>query len=716
MNKINELYIRRRNSVLLSKTTKGAKAAPKVYLSTMLKNIEDLGYTFSKSLISALSTYSEQNLTSFYQELVPVLKTLKGANVQYKPMYPNFPTQVMEMDEGELYLNALLHYFGDWIGVRIVPKTEVLERLPLVGKYTLTVLTLGTQEEFDSLFTSLVGANSSTSASDKEDVKWFVENYKERVIPLLPEWIPNKENLTFFSGLFLNHLPERKAELNKFFRTATDALRLATALSDGDVSLAKDTKYKSLPRSQRKFLLSVLETSENLEEELFRHRGKWIRLGERLHPGEFKKKFPKTFKAFKSLRTDSPKTQSLNSLIEELLEQKRFQKAATKLVSKPGVFARRLDHLLRSVKTEAESAKVLAKFSKVVNQVSTPVLLQLANHFETRNTKEVRMVMPKGSVAKMQVLKNDLPKLNEELCAKITKKCLTAIERRYSGLPALGKVYVDPALKDFTVPFSQRSASKSLRTVSRGSRFELGKENIVRFFIHWKNLKSDSGNSEWGYDGGRVDLDLSAMMFDADWKLKEQVSYTNLRSATYRAYHSGDITSAPKGAAEFIDLDIESAVKHGARYIVMCVFGYTPQNFDKIPECFAGWMSRKDINSGEIFEPKTVQDRVDLASESTVAVPLVIDLVDRKVIWADLALQGREMLWGNNVHSNKSILTLMGKTLTDVKKPDLYTLFMLHAKARGKVVKNPKKADIVFSVKEGVTPFHIEKIMSDFLT
>ena len=39
-------------------------------------------------------------------------------------MYPNFPSQVMEMEEAELYINAMMHYLGRWFGVRILPNYE----------------------------------------------------------------------------------------------------------------------------------------------------------------------------------------------------------------------------------------------------------------------------------------------------------------------------------------------------------------------------------------------------------------------------------------------------------------------------------------------------------------------------------------------------------------------------------------------------------------
>ena len=38
----------------------------------------------------------------------------------------------MEAPAAELYVNALLHYLGDWIGARILPVCPAAERPPLI--------------------------------------------------------------------------------------------------------------------------------------------------------------------------------------------------------------------------------------------------------------------------------------------------------------------------------------------------------------------------------------------------------------------------------------------------------------------------------------------------------------------------------------------------------------------------------------------------------
>src|SRR5205814_1046856 len=112
-------------------------------------------------------------------------------------------------------------------------------------------------------------------------------------------------------------------------------------------------------------------------------------------------------------------------------------------------------------------------------------------------------------------------------------------------------------------------------------------------------------------------------------------------------------------------------------------------------ECFAGWMARNKPNSGEIFEPKTVVDKVDIASDTQICLPAIFDVANREVIWADIALKSHPR-FANNVHNNLGGVSLMLRALTQLRKTDLHTLFALHIRARGEEVPTAEAAQTVF--------------------
>jgi len=667
------------------------------YIATIIKNIENLGYTLSPELIAVLKTKDNESLERFYLNLVTVLKKLVGDNVSYRPVYPNFPEQVMNASEAELLINAIVHY---WSYGSLLPQYEKLERLPLLDKKKVNAIDIGNDEEFKAIFINLMSAKTSLSQTDKDDLEWFFKNcgdYKK----YLPAEIPHKENVSLIGKLIIENSPLVSAnDVRLYFKTATDVLRLITAMSNGDISLAQNCKFRSFKRRERRLLLDLLEDCRIIEEDMLRYKNRWIRVGERLHPSEYNG-YEASKEAFGKLRNNG-KIETFGGKVVKSINSGQYVEALMLLKNRPGELARKLDYLLRITDDEPS---VIKAFEDVANNVSTPVLLQVREHFKKRNhnKSDIRIFFPKGNAAKAQCIKNKLPDVSEKYCADIACICESALIEAYRQRKSMGKVYLNEDYKNYLVPFSQRSASKSLKTITRGSKIPLAPNvKTVRSFIWWKNGES------------RTDIDLSAVMYDSEWQYKEHISYTNLRSAKYKACHSGDIVNAPVGASEFIDIDIESAVNYGARYIVMSVLSFTRQPFSDLPECFVGWMERENPGSGEIFEPKTVRIKSDLTSKTQICVPVIVDLVKRAVIWCDIGVT-RNPDWHNNIEGNQTGIVLSCRALTELIKPDLYDLISLHIKARGIQCDEKENADIIFDLNEGITPFDTEIFMAEYM-
>ncbi|MEF7441443.1 cytoplasmic protein [Paenibacillus lautus] len=697
---MNSIYLRRANKWMVDAENESDRL-PRAYLATAVKNIEHLGYTFSYPLLHAVRALSKEQFEALYQPLIDDLRVMVGAHVKYEPMYPAFPMQVMEEDDAELYLNAIYHDLT-WD----LPAYEHEERPPLQDEVNLKTIDLGSKADFYAMICQLFQAKGSISPTDKEDIEAVIELVDpEELDAILPSEIPFKENAGFVAAALMKHDKGDVERIGRYFKTATDVLRLAVAWSGGDVSLAEATRFRKFKRRERRLLLGLLERCHPITEDMLRFKDRWIRLGEILHPSEYKHRYIRCEEAFDILRNHKPFT-TYNGSVELAFQYNQVWNLIDLLMQRPGEFARRLDQLLRS--TEHTEYVVLA-FGEVANQVSTPVLLQVKNHFaRRREPQELRVFFPKGNVAKAFAVPHTLPEIDEAACRDIEQVCEQALVQRFAALPPLGKAYVDKRLKDYHVPFSQRSASKALHTLVRGSRVQMPEGDTIRFFSWWKEGRVN------GEPTGRVDIDLSAVMYDHDWQYVEHISYTNLRSSHYRAVHSGDIVSAPQGACEFIDLHIPSIVQYGGRYIVATLHSYTNQPYCNLPECFVGWMMRKKPGSGEIFEPSTVANKIDVAADTQIAIPVILDLVERTVIWTDLSLT-RHPHYYNNVEGNQKGMVLMGKAMTALRKPDLYDLFMLHAKARGESVDHAEQAETIFSVEHGVTPFHIEHIMADYV-
>lgn len=706
---MNKILLRRKNKVVVNR---GTVIEPNnQYIVTIMKNAEALGYTFSKELFETLQTLDKQELNEFYLELIPMLKEMVGAHVVYKPMYPNFPESVMEADYIDLYINAIVHY---WSGGTLYPYEEKNERLPLFEEIKVKVIDLGTEEDLYDIFKNLCQSKTSISQTDKDDLKWIFEHMQVK----FPDEIPLKENVALVGKLYLENYPLATAkDIQKFFKTATDVLRLITAMSDGDISLATNVKFRSFKRKERRLLMELLQNCGAIEEDMLRYKNRWIRIGERLHPSEYdEKQFGKVITAFNKLR-NGLKIETFAGKVTKAIETEDYKSALMLLKKRPGELARKLDHLLRMT---SDKNSVVNTFKDVASEVSTPVLLQVKEHFAHRTEKlESRVFFPKGSLARCHCIENTLSDIEEKYCNAIVKICENALIENYKSKDFLGNVYLSEDFKRYVVPFSQRSASKALKTIVRGSKLPMtDNAKAMRAFIWWTN----TDNSPNRYDGGRVDIDLSAAIFDENWNYMEHISYTNLRSNRYNACHSGDITNGGSvngdGVSEFLDVDIDSVVKYGARYVVYQVYCFTGQNYSDMPHAMFGWMSREDVNSGEIYEPKTVEQKMDLTSQSTVCIPVIFDCVNREVIWCDmnLTLEGcHRHRGGNNVESNLSGVAATCYSMVNMSKPNLYDLIDLHIRARGLRVESKDEADVIFDIDSGITPFDTEVFMGEYI-
>lgn len=653
------------------------------YALTINTDMMHLGFMMSEDLFAAVQTLNEEKAEAFYKSVMACLEHIKGADAVYAPMYPNFPKQVMDASEYELYSNAIFHYwsFGMW-----KPDYDKLPRSNAFVHTKYVTIDLVDEKTFKGVFTTLLASQDSISEEDKAIVHWFMDTFDDLDYP---EEVTFKENLCLVASILL----DKGHDIAPLMKTATDVLRVITYLNDGDISLAENTKFKSMPRAQRKMFVEILERVAH-EEDINHHHNKWVALFHNLHVGDYSEKL---YALAKKVRNNEH-IDTYNSRVEEAILHGKPKEIVNLLSQRPSEFARRLDHVIRS---NYEDETFVDGFLKTADKIPTRILLQLLGHFYTRiEDREKKVIFPKGMTQKARVVRGNFQKLDLLTVARLIDGIKNQLIDRFKSLESLGKVWIDPDLVHCPVPSGQRSASPGLFQVARGTRLPIGDDSTLRFFIYWVGQ----------------DIDLSATLHDKDFKYMSHISYTNLKSAAYQACHSGDIVSAPKGASEFIDITIDGAVKHGARYVVMNVLVYAGPTFAQHETCYAGWMTRSKPQSKEVYEPKTVQQKIDVRSNARNCVPVVFDLKNRQAVWADLTTSTRSFYGGNNVESNRaSIADTLEAIVSSDNKVTLFELFMLHARARGEVVESKEEADTVFSMTDGITPYHINDITSEYM-
>lgn len=715
---LNAVSIRRLGAVYIPSATGGpaplcfaspqeAQPAPRwgsdAGVDTALSTLRALGYRLSDPAREAL-TSPEQAWA-----LVNAAACLSSGSpsAEYRPFYPDFPVQVRTASEATLLVNAALHYLGDVVGVRILPDYRPGPRQPLPrDDSALTELGLATAQDLERIVADLAAQATPFSAQDRADLMALRDFGPERA-----PHVAVKENLAVLTVTFPG------LDFSASYRTVTDVLRLAVALAGGDVSLAEPCRFPSFSRAQRRRLLGLLDAVGQVQdvrdcaEEMARRCERWKRLARHLRPGDYARRFPRAAALLHQVASGGAEA-GFTSRLEEALARRDVEGALRLLATRPGVFARRLNQLLRLCADDAARERVVAEFARVALEVSLPVLVRLWEYFSSPgpDTLPWRVVAIKAAAGTKTTL---IPSTRRP--GPVDAEVVRVVEEALSRRAHLGRIAVDQGLYEgYTAPLGLRSASPGLRTAGRGTRLPLPEGETIRFFLHWRDLPEappeasrPAGPPAAEDSGGtRVDLDLSAFFVSEDFTRTEQIAYYNLRSTA--AVHSGDLTSAPDGAAEFIDVTLAEALHQGWRYVVMTVHSFSHHRLSEVPECWAGAMARgADPQGGEVFEASTVMQRLDLVSPVFNATPFVIDLAERRLIWWDLPVGVGEHQVANLDRSSNRILAHLLDLLEGRRMPLAHLLGLL----ADVVVKDPDEADLVFG-ESGILPWQTERILA----
>lgn len=363
--------------------------ATKSDLATVFSNMVYFGWTPSKALIETLSTYSSKDLEKFWTAIEPTFKEVTGSDRKMENfvVYKNFPAEVLEKSEAEYWLCQILMYVG------FSPEAfaeDVKERPALEDKKDLKVLQLSNDETLNIIYTNLVVSKNRWNDQQKETAVFLNKSFKEEMLKLSDFGF--KEN-------GINLIKECIVDGRAFeIKDATDILRLAASLSDGDVSLRTNVKFKKFKRSERKLLLSLLDQSKNLESDVSMRQSVWKKFMFQLHPGDYN--FTNVQKVYGELCKGELK--SFNSTIEKNIHE-RNENVLTMLSNRQGDLLRRF-HKLYEVFGEKAVEKVIA----VIGGFDTLQLLKLKKYVQTINTRNTLIYAPNGNWTKAKIVQKNV--------------------------------------------------------------------------------------------------------------------------------------------------------------------------------------------------------------------------------------------------------------------------------------------------------------------
>ncbi len=676
------------------------------------------GYTFDKDTMMQLGRLSPLGFATVRADILKTLEIVSGEGRQHAVLFNGFPYDTPK--QYDYLIRRVIGWLQDYHDIqpenaRILSCGHVIDpTLFDLGEFgacpicqfqvdeldspekvqhefkrmtALKVLSYADDDYLRGRTCVLLARNSSLSADEKAFLLSVLRTPGMRID--LPETV-FREHLPFVYDALVHRQPQDKSDLvavRRRMSSATDVLRIAAFLSDdnADLSLKEPVKFK-LSTRDRKNLMALLESLDDILEDLLRRRERWLRLGERLNPGTARnrRRYPKVAEAFHRLRNEPEAIATFNRSVESSLRAGNVDPMLlAMMLRRPGEFLRRLDVMLR--RTD-EPELVMAALPVAAENATTKMLIELRKYLMHRNeVSGTRVFLPKGRSTKIQVVEDRRPEIPAGILNRSIGTLETELNRRFQAMPPWGRVYIDPALDNIVLPFNRRGDSSTNTDVVKGSRYPLEAEDVVRMFVHWT---------------GRIDVDLSVVFYDDRFTMLNYISWQNFYGSStlhrWNCVHSGDIQSAPKGASEFIDFEISNILSNGARYAVMSVIVYSGDAFGQFP-CFAGFMARDALKSGRRYEPSEVALKFDISANTRSHTPLIFDLVERQMIFADMASGQR---YFSTVETDQPKLVATAKAALNLAKtkPTVHDVLSLHARARGIVVSTPREADTVFTL------------------
>lgn len=643
---INTTNILLRHNYVAVPVSEGHVVARQNDLATILTNISYYGYALSVDAYKHLTKLNHKELTTWWKEVETELKDITGDNRKIGDfvVYKNFPAEVLDKTEAEYWIPQILMYWGfpkDMFVEDVKPREKMKEQPKA------KVLRLANGSTLKNIFESLL----------KAPARWKEEEWQD-VLVLLNDHPINLAKLAFKENMvkLATSMMESGRKIN--ITTATDVLRLAAGLSDGDVSLREKFKFKSFKKPVRRYLLSILEGCSNLTEDVARRPELWKRLLHQLHPWDYKNQFPRACQVTDDLYKDRLVT--FNSKVESMLKHESA-KALTLLAERPGDFRRRLVHTLELFGNKAVKA-FTAK--AVLDKLTTAQVVSLRTYLETVNTRTYRMFPPKGNWTKVQVGE----------ARYVDGKHVKAISK------ALGKVLADrvPAIKVLdtdTHMVKLPSNDGEVSPFTRGTVFRIPEDvEFIRTASYWQNTQ-----------GGVTWFDNSWNFFDQQWKPLGACCWNatafphlgwNQKSKNSGAVFSGDPinTKEMKGrAAQLIDLYPNNLREQGVRYAVWNILCYSRLAFSQVEEVFAALQWGKDPQKGKLFEPSRCQLAFPLKGESMTKYVCVIDLETRAMTYIDANLKGSTISASSN---GDNLSKMMPGFMEYIKSlPSVYDLF-----------------------------------------
>ena len=568
---------------------------------TANENIASLGYTLTA--VDVLRLAGSPSLNGFVDSVSELIDSVDAA-----PMYPDFPTQVMEISEAEFRFHQLVHYFSTygmeelfgvevkrgWLpDVKSTSKTEKDQRLLALNALEL----IDTSDAWLVPAKRILGKRERMTLPEQEIVAQAAVHLSPEQIAALN--IPFKENMQLLVKTVFDNLDSDQARpiLRALCKHTGDVL-------DSVAFLLKTHKYH-FRTGQKRMLVKLIESYpvKDWRANIILSNKKAERslmLLNYLDYGMYSRS-PEHMAVVDSLRDGE--LQSWEGQAKALLDRDK-DGALDFIAQRPGMLLRMTAYLLR---LGLAPEKIAEKLCNSADVLSTQTLMTVLNFFGGRDGRE-RAEADNVYAVMEQALLNRL---------------------KSAKTPLVGKsVYIDDQgfnLQRSELKCNNKSAEGGY--VPSGTVYKIPDEaRYVRFFVYWN-------------DKARVDVDLHGAALDDNGRIINIGWNANYKNGGIVS--SGDITHSD--AAEYIDVDLEAPLDRVAFNIHLF---YGKPGFDEIETCFAGLMAVRNNGADvSLYDPANCFFSNRLRIHCTNMSYGWLDVHNRELVFAGMPLQDAPETW-----------------------------------------------------------------------
>lgn len=640
----------------------------------------------------------EQMACFAHPDMIKMCQNKLGVNVP-EPFYRGFPQSVRKLTKEELLFDQLLHYATTYgMGYFDEPGYSVFEerfkRIAFKEDTPIKEFEILT-EEVAIVKLAEICDNLLTSTRPLNDIQYNMFLEYAKTYPMYqPTSFASKNTL-------VKYLIDTKDLSYVKYMKMSDVIKLVDEINWRHYN-NKNIKKLHFNMEDRRFITNVINKLFDLDKcdvEVCHEKKKiWCGL---LHHIHYKGKTQEAKDFCFTIRNKG--NFSAYSAFEVEMSVGHPDSAAYVLARHKGVTAvlRNLEYLLSRCTTIDEIEKI---FNIIKDSKNTIVLIQLFLKYNSYiDSKDPRTFTftKYNQIRCHKETDNECVRrrthLNNLTVSMLKTMILKTLEENLRG--KLGKVYIDEDMYRYAIPLQNNTSQGGFGVLATGSRLPIPEGKKVRAFTYWEKVH---------------DIDLSCFGIDEDGNRTEFSWRTMYNNHSDAITYSGDQTSGYHGGSEYFDIDLDAINKRfpKMKYMIFADNVYSGINFNHC-YCKAGYMIRDILDSGEVYEPKTVESSYIIDCQSTYAYLFGIDLDTREMVWLNIAQEGNTRVAGTTEFD------FLLKYFDIIKCINMQNLFRMMAT---ETVKDSADADVVVTdktiivpdgmdVKEVIHPYDFDKML-----